>query len=698
MNEALTNGMGDTLSALLVTTGLRCAALVDDVYDPLELMELPSGERDELWTRLEADDEALADLERIGHQLSNPGELTSMVLAAFDASRAQCPAFERVWLASMVGNRVEAGRGQVKRLKGLLEQDLGLKVGTFGRNSPTEDLVSDEAQLLFIDWYLGDDVVPDGEAGVVSKRDMPAAVKVAVAKVMDILSRWPDRPKPIFVLMSSRPGLREHAGEFCRHSGILRGMFYAVPKRELTDRFKLRMHMRLFAMSLTAGRDLQTFVDALDKKFDDVKKEFLKGISDLTLNDYAYVQSLSLQDDGQPLGDYLLWLFSAYLGQLLFANALRDERAKLDSMTFTKALPSLDPPSDRLTEIYHTALFDTSVGPITPHARAARVVTTAEASANPSALTLGDVLRYQMLQGDGNVATTDTVTEQGKIESQGAASRKPDLLLVINPQCDLEFTPDRNTRPADPGRSILLLPGLLKSIVEPVHDGSKPKTELYRHDEGSYRIEWDTRKILTVPLGEFNVWKEKERYERIARLRLPFALEVQRAFAADLTRVGTPVMPPIYQSVAARLLRAHDRIFGTPEELQGDEAAFLVLTRDGQQCVLTLPLASRLKALLDERLAEMRVEVTYEGTNRKHLLDQLSALERLLDNDSAWAELLSPFKIPTASRPYRLLTGYIQVVSGKKEGDNTDSKTIAAVNLDLGENPPKQEITDETKN
>lgn len=676
MNEALINKTSDALSSLLITTGLQRAALIDDVYDSLELMELPSGERDDLWTLLEDNDAALADLERIGYKLSDPGELTGMVLAAFDASRTQCPAFESVWLASMVGIRVEAGRGQVGRLKELLEKELDLEVGTFGGSSPTEDLVSGDAQLLFIDWCLGDDVVPGGVAGVMSEGGVPTAVEAAITKVASILSMWSDRPKPIFVLMSSHPGLREHAGEFCRHSGILRGMFYAVPKGELTDRFKFRMHMRIFAMSLTAGRDLQAFVDALHKKFDGVKDDFLKRISDLTLNDYAYVQSLSLQDDGQPLGDYLVWLFSAYFGQMLFAEALREQLAALDTVKFTEALPNSEPPSGRLTELYYCALFDTSVEPVGEH----------------PVLSLGDVFGYSIVKGEDGAMSTGEISAVGLVNvSQASEGHNPDLFLVINPQCDLAFTPDHDGRPMDSDRSILLVPGYRQPILAPITDKGAPRTELYRHDGSSYRVVWDPRRVLAVPYGQFATWQQEQGCERMARLRLSSALEVQRAFAADLTRVGMPVMPPIYQQVTARVLHIQDRNFQATNGLRDDEAVFLVLTRDGlkirQQCVLTLPLVTRLKAMIDERIMLMRTELdAVDVTDREtHLPQQIAAMEKMLANDDEWARLLSPFDLPKPNGSKKFLGDNIQIVQGKKEGDASDSRAIAVVSLDLGD-------------
>jgi len=221
----------DSISALLVAQGLRSVGLIDDLYDPLDQLELLQSERDELWARVLNDEAALAELERIGHTVASADELTGAMLGAFDTHRSDCPVFEAAWKGSKVGSDFDAGRELLEELERHLKQELGLDVHHFGLSAPIADLIVKETHLLFLDWYLGDST--------------PAAVDAAVNKVAEIFGNWPaERQKPLIVLMSSRQRLREQADEFCRRSGILRGMFYAVPKGELTDLFMLRMQMR----------------------------------------------------------------------------------------------------------------------------------------------------------------------------------------------------------------------------------------------------------------------------------------------------------------------------------------------------------------------------------------------------------------------------------------------------------------------
>ncbi|MDE0078184.1 MAG: hypothetical protein OXO50_11740 [Caldilineaceae bacterium] len=674
----------DSLRKLLVDQGIRHVAIVDDAFDPIDVRDLSEDEKLSLWTTIETNDEVRNEISQLQLVVNSADDIDGELVARLLRGRARIPKFGVLWDKSQVANDIATELSGVETLARLLRELFDVEVREFGSTAETDQLIEYDPQLLFLDWHLGYDAVPTVEEATAGS-EPPVAVQAATLKVKEILQGWPEeKPKPLIVLMSSRPSMPQDADEFCRRSNILRGMFHAVPKSALGEPFSLRMHMQLFAKSLPEGRRIQTFLDALRGKFQIVRDQFLDDISDLSLNDYSYIQSLTLKNDDQPLGDYLQQLFSSYLGQLLFAEALGDEWAELDVMTFGEALPSLAPPSGRLTKVYHTALFDTSVGSIDSHPLAAQ---TSDSAANYlPVLALGDILKRESTNGDASCELEATELEQPLEDGAGIAP-KPDLFLLINAQCDLEIRPNSSSQLSVDERSILLLPGYLKLLLEANGDDSKPKTELYEHEGSRYRIEWDTKKVLAIPHGQFNDWKLQEKLERVARLRLPYALEIQRAFAANLTRVGTLVTPPIYQPVAASLLRATEGIYTASSALQ-DEAAFLVFTKAGQQCVLTIPLLAMLKEVLDERLADMRAEfaqIQSSGDNPSNLERQIDALDRAIKNESKWATLRLPFDLPKMKSPKKFFDDRIQIVRGKREGDTCASKIVVAVSLDLDE-------------
>lgn len=699
------------LATLLRAQGLQRVAIVDDYYDPPEHLELNPRDAADLWGLLEFEDDALAELAELGHTISGPEGLTGPVLASFLANRERCPTFDALWQRSIAGQRREEQSAQLARIEGHLQDPLGLSVATFGSSSSVEEMADGGAQLFLLDWRLGE--------------DHETAIEAAVRKASDIHEHWPaGQPRPLIVLMSSVPSVTTHAEEFRRRSRLLAGMFHAVPKAELSNAFSLQMHLQTLAMSLPAGHRVQEFVDALCEKVRTVGDDFIERISALTLSDYAYIQSLSLQADGQPLGDYLMWLFSAYFGHLLFGRALREQRDELDALTFTP-LPSQTVPSRQLAEMYRYALFDVDVGPVTSHPRAAAAPAgTVQGDAAPAPdgdstvqavdagdpmLSLGDVFvpvgaaPAVADEGAGADARSPAPEHPAGVAEHGEAPRPPDLTMVINAQCDLAFSPEGG-RTIERGRSILLLPGTLHPVREPIPDRYKdaPRTELYEHEGRSYRVLWNTKEVKTVPYGEFRRWHDgagphagtgATPHERKARLRLPFALEVQRAFAADLTRVGMPVAPPIYQAVDIRLLHATGKRFDQVEAPGDSEAAFLVLSRDGhkvvQQCVLTLPLVQRLRRMVEARLTALEDQLSGGAADKRsqqQLQTQVDALRRAIANHTDWAKLLSPIDMPTETRARPFVGGYIQIVRNKSVGDECPTdKVIAAVSLQEGD-------------
>ena len=184
-------------------------------------------------------------------------------------------------------------------------RNLGLNVVPIGTTVPEDP---GQAQLIFLDYYLGS---PADETSVETSR----------AAVSRLLTLYPvGSEKPLVVLMSSHDDAKMLAEDFRRQTGIVGGMFYFLPKSDLTDRVKLLLDLDMLAMALPDGHRIQKFIDTTESKMDAAVAEFLTDIKRLNIDDYVYMQRLSLQADGHPLGDYLLWLYSAYFGHLLFEH------------------------------------------------------------------------------------------------------------------------------------------------------------------------------------------------------------------------------------------------------------------------------------------------------------------------------------------------------------------------------------------
>ena len=621
------------LQTLFELPQIAHVAIIDDVFDEAEQMQLSADDRLELWGKLEFSQGVRDEITELCWVLHQADDLTDERVNNLLEDISQCPLFYDVWQRTLVGQHHIAGLSQVRILTNYLRQFFELDVLTFPSDAEPWEILENEPQLVFLDWQLG-----------VGTHEQ--AVQAAANKARRILEKCEEdnKSKPLFVLISSIPGMEESADDFCRTSGILRGMFYTARKTVLTDLFNLRMYMEMFAVSLLPGRRVQKFIDSLQGGFVDAGKRFIEGIRDLTLNDYAYIQRMSLQREGQPLGDYLFSLFSSYLSHLVFSEALGRVRGDLDTMTFGEFLPSLDPPSKRLTEVYHSSLFDTNVGEIGLH-----TVNSAEGESVRPVLALGDTLKRELASG----CETAQAEDWHNTNDQTEADRDPDLFLVITPECDLQLRPSKN----NDSISIILLPGFLHFLREDISNDYKAKTELFLQDGKSYQIGWDVKRVQSVPFKNFASWTNLKQLKRVARLRQPYALEVQHSFSADLSRIGTPVMPPIYQPISVSLLRTNlsDGVYETIDSAGEEEAAFLVSSRGGQQCVFTLPLITKLRQLLDDNNIPM--------------------------TEPALKDLRNPFKLPTTNSPKNLSNGQFKILLGATEGDVCPNSRALVVGL-----------------
>ena len=101
------------------------------------------------------------------------------------------------------------------------------------------------------------------------------------------------------------------------------------------------------------------------------------------------------------------------------------------------------------------------------------------------------------------------------------------------------------------------------------------------------------------PYGEIERWLSDKGYERISRLKLPYALQIQQLFASHLTRVGLPVSPPIYQIARIQLCTvSKDGKMEILIDTQRDVMLFIT-TNGLRQCVLLDGLILEIKNKID---------------------------------------------------------------------------------------------------
>ena len=364
-------------------------------------------------------------------------------------------------------------------------------------------------KLVFLDYYLGAvrDSLSKDRASAVARR---------------IYDQYSDpHEKPFFILMSSVHDVKTKADQFRSDSGLLGGLFDFVTKEDLMDRTMLAIKLAGWAAGMPDRHTIQSFVETLKSSLTSRTHEFIEEVKSLTFDDYAFIQSLSLEKEGQPLGDYMLSLFGALLVNSLLEDnsALIDSRTLLDKMSFTSFVPSQRAPSKHLARIYSLSVAE----PI----REESAVHPLESSED------GDWLPRLRL---GDIWVKDSTSE---------------VYMVANPDCDLAFGPG-GRRKIDEDLSVLLIPG---HLVSPGQNptGDEIRTDLFQMDDENFRIVWEPKKTVTVRINKFRELYSEGGYSRHERLRLPYALRIQHAFTSHVSQVGVPVAPPLYERVSVRI-------------------------------------------------------------------------------------------------------------------------------------------------
>ena len=164
--------------------------------------------------------------------------------------------------------------------------------------------------------------------------------------------------QPLVILISDKPNVNEIAWTAFRDKAdLIGGTFHFFPKSLFDKEALFLIRLADIADTIDDARRIQQFVRQVDDKSEEVVNRFRQTIKGLTLQDYGFIEKLSLQGEGQPLGDYLVWLFGTYFGQMA-ADATADGKNELDKMHF-KRIPDVGGgPSPGFVGLFETVTPD----------------------------------------------------------------------------------------------------------------------------------------------------------------------------------------------------------------------------------------------------------------------------------------------------------------------------------------------------
>ncbi len=537
----------------LETVGISKALIIDDAFDK-PTRQAVSNELPDFWAKIEFDDAAMAELHAIDSAIANESDISDEVLQSLWDKRKTDG-----HLADAVRTLFSLKIGDWEQLEKLSAFLVSLQIQPV-RLGSDEDEPHEQFKLIFIDYYLGG----VGENAVEHSRGRARHLyDSAVGE------------RPFIVLMSSAdvgsPDL------FRESSGLVRGLFGWLPKGEFSKADSLYLHFATWAFALPTRHEIQQFVETLEDALTKVSEEFKKYVRSLGFEDYANIQAFCLQEEGQPLGEYMLWLYKSLLGHLLHSQPpVKELQAKLDAMEFSAFMPNQWQPSLRLAEIYGFAVTEPNIGPLGPHPRHKAAPTVSKAHEDARGDSGSSISPPDAARGEAGPALLgqrlDALDEPLKAAAVGELAKSTecrkstftpmfvtlgdlfikehgrDVRAVINGACDLSFAPNED-REVHADLSVLLLHGRLELYEETSPSPENLRTELLKHDGHAYRIVWSRDRVTSVPFRDLERWCKEEKFERKARLSLPAALQIQQAFAMATMRVGMPVRPPVYRRV-----------------------------------------------------------------------------------------------------------------------------------------------------
>lgn len=517
----------DQLKTLFAKVGIRTVAIIDDAYlshPTVADLKAIDGLK-ALWAAIDASDDAIEFLRAEAVSLDAPDDINESSLQKLYELRPRSEVLSAI-LAAFDEIQVQK-RNQLTSLKELLAE-LGLVPLEL---TPSASLRADALpDLIFLDYLLD-------PAGLESS--LPLAKSVGE----NIRRSFAQQQKPYVVLMSTLSEIKpENRSLFRETAEIVGGMFHFIPKADLQDRSALVLKLALMVRSIEEGRKIQQFVERYDGTIHEIAAEFQKKIRALSLEDYAYIQKVSLQGEGQPLGDYVLWLFGMYFSHLL-SRGNPEGRKVLDELVFSHIPDALDPPSPEFVGLYQNVVSE-AVSELSSHPRLSESERVRLGENAPPDPHFGDLF----IRDDGGV------------------------LMVATAECDLAYAPEPNsTRPFDPDQPVLLIPGQLHEQKAP--GGGKITTEYLELDGKNHQILWGLKKFRTLPAGSLRSLAT-DRFVRRRRLRMPFCHGVQQALTTDIERIGVPVAPPVVR--AARVDVYYRAVDGGYHHFTGEKEAATV--------------------------------------------------------------------------------------------------------------------------
>jgi hypothetical protein len=590
------------LKDLFQSKHISQVAIIDDAYYVTPSQSSFSGPRlSELRIKIQSWEKPNAEFNALGLKIESDEDLTETQIGRLYAIRASSSEIQS-WFKDFDNEQVQRRAG-LSQLEAMLKEQLGCGVQTL---SPKDSLQAAALpQLIFIDYYLDPSNRP--EDSLVLAEGIGERLKQDFAET----------EKPLVILMSSHANVSvAMKAQFRDRVQLLGGMFHFIPKVELKPDTTLLLKLAIFVRSLDQGHAIQGFVDSFENELRVATEKFARKIRALSIEDYAYMQQLSLHGEGMPLGDYLLWLFGTYFGHLLF-RSVPQQRRELDRMRFETIPESDSMPSLDFAELYRNVVAE-EIEELGTHPRSTPNPEETDPPPDPH---FGDIF----------------IDENDK-----------NALMVITAECDLMYAPEADAkREHRPEQSVVMIPGELheQSAAGTCSDAA---TYFVPYRDKTYQIVWRLKSIASANAAGLRAFLSEKKMHRRLRLRHPFATQIQTAFTNDLNRVGIPAAPPMFGRCSISICYRGSEGDIKQKDL-GTNSAVLYTTRTGDEHVhLKLKVAAEVveAAKICASTIDGQLAAPGDDNAKLKLRSYKERLTRFLDDLESQMKLRQPFSVP----------------------------------------------------
>lgn len=438
-----------------------------------------------------------------------------------------------------------------------------VKVRLAGLENAIECYLEFRPQVLFLDYYLADNVPATGKVGAEIMKDSRQA---SIDLLRQIVKAEHDDGIPAVVLMSSRTisdidEYRHDTGE----QQIMSLRFQFMNKRHVRQdsggKFVIDYDAADALLDTSQGylfgKVLQQALQKWKAGAQSALDVFMHQVGNLHIKDFAYLLRFRLREEEQPLSKYLEWLFGEYLKGLI-GNKVdwkHESFSKLDEEDGIgdKIEGAFKGPSLLIAELYHRVRID------------------------------------------------DTRTDSHRSYQLGDLYVEPssnDIRAVITPDCDLFVRKGQAN-----AKNVLTMGGTLAAFNE---SGAAANDLLLRKNI-PYSVQWKLKDLETFPLDGTGSLDEADKFEFLGTLRPLYAQQMQRRALTDLSRIGLPVAPALGINATASvwIRKKDDQNPWKRLTMKSPTLASIIPDREGQQSGHRVLLQRRFVCELIDRLTDI---------------------------------------------------------------------------------------------